>query len=161
MIQSYDASRLFDLYGMPMLGLWVNEGLSREPIKEVLWLSRVSGEFSGVGTVQPAEGLTGKKWFVGSLGVGTLLLLTMDITAPGFLTCELQSTQQWQLPGFIDFLTPTANHALVSLALSHISSPKGPPLAWTSPSSASQFSNEYSLPSPLLVLSGCWLEQYF
>lgn len=115
-----------------------------------------------VGTVQPAEGLTGKKRFVGSLGVGTLLLLTMDITAPGLLTCELQNTQQQQISGFIDFLSSTANHALMSLALSHISSSKGPQLAWTSPSSARQFPNEYSLPSPLFVLSaGCWLEQYF
>lgn len=45
------------------------------------------------GSVQPAEGLTGKKRLVGSLGVGTLLALLWDITAPGPLTCELQNTQ--------------------------------------------------------------------
>lgn len=100
-----------------------------------------------MGTLQPAEGLTDKKPFVGSLGVGTLLLLTMDITAPGFLTSELQNTQQQRISGFIDFLSPTVNPALVSLALSHISSSKDPGIAWTSSSSASQFPNEYSLPS--------------
>lgn len=94
MVHSYDVSELFDLYVMPMLGLGVNEGLSREPIKEALRVSRVSGEFSMGGTDQPAEGLTDKKPFVGSLGVDTLLLLTMDITAPGLLTSELQNTQQ-------------------------------------------------------------------
>lgn len=51
MVHSYDVSELFGLYVMPILGLGVNEGLSREPIKEVLWVSRVSGEFSVGGTV--------------------------------------------------------------------------------------------------------------
>ena len=101
--------------------------------------------------VQPAEGLTGKRQFVCSIGVGKLLL-PLDSTVLGSLTCALQSMQQ-QPSGVVEHLSPGTSVPSVSGAESHTYSSQGPYLASISLLPVSQFPNEYPLPSSLLGLS--------